>query len=75
MRSIKASYKAVQDKNPHLGDYLCLAKAVRGKKYSRKNLVKAFKDLIANEDYIKNETKELVSYLEYLTNTPEEVEN
>jgi len=74
MRSIEANFKSIQVKNEHLGDYICLAKAVQGKKFSRKNLVKAFKELVPKDDYEVSETKELIDHLECLTNIAEEGE-
>lgn len=74
MRSIKANFKRIQIKNPNLGDFICLSKAVISKRFSRKNLVKAFKELIPKADYQNSETKELIDHLEILTNLIEEVE-
>ncbi len=74
MRSIKVNYKNIQIHNLNLGTYPCLAKAVKGKSFSRKSLVKAFNELMPENEYDKNEIKGLVDYLEYLTNLPEEGE-
>jgi len=74
MRSIEANYKSIQIKNPNLGDYVCLAKAVKGRQFSRKNLVKAFKELVPKDDYEVSETKELIDHIECLTNIVEEGE-
>lgn len=74
MRSIEANYKKIQARNPNLGDYLCLARTVKGRKFSRKNLVKAFNELVSKDDYLKSERIELVDYLENLTNIAEEGE-
>ena len=74
MRSIEKNYQTIKVKNTHLGDYICLAKAVRGKRFSRKNLVKAFKELVPKEDYEASEAKELINHLECLTNIAEEGE-
>ena len=68
MRSIERSYKKITNKNPNLGTYLCLAQVVKNSKYSRKSLVKAFKKFMPKDEYAKSEQKELIDYLEYLTN-------
>ena len=52
MRSIERSYKKVQTRNPILGTYPCLAQVVKGKKYSRKSLVKAFTELMPKDELI-----------------------
>jgi len=57
-----------------VGAYINLAGAVKHQKFSRKNLAKNFKELMPKDEYAKNETKQLVDYLEVLTNMPEEVE-
>lgn len=75
MRSIEANYIKIQDKNPTLGVYPCLVKAVQGRRFSRKNLVTAFKKIMPEDEYRKAETKELVDYLEDVTKLAEEVEN
>ena len=74
MRSIERSYKKVQTRNPILGTYPCLAQVVKGKKYSRKSLVKAFTELMPKDEYVKGEQKGLIDYLENLTNLSEEGE-
>lgn len=74
MRSIEANYRKVQDRNPNWGTYLCLAPVVKHRKFSRKSLVKAFNELMPEEEYAKEEAKDLIDYLESLTNMPEEGE-
>lgn len=74
MRSIKARYVKIQNRNPNLGTHPCLCKAVRHRRFSRKSLLKAFNELMPKEEYAEEEKKELIDYLEYVTNLPEEVE-
>lgn len=74
MRSIKARFKIEEQKSPYHGACINLTKAVRGQKFSRKNLVKAVKELVPAEEYEQSEIFQLVSFLEEVSNTPEEVE-
>ena len=74
MRSTERSYQKIASKNPNSGAYICLAGAVKYRKFSRKTLVKGFKKLMPREEYAKGETKGLIDYLEYLTNIAEEAE-
>ena len=74
MRSIEANYRKIQLSNLGLGSYLCLAQSVKGRGFVRKSLVKAFKELMPENEYSNEETKELVDHLEYLTNLPVEGE-
>jgi hypothetical protein len=72
MRSIQARFKKEERKNPYLGACINLAKAVRGQKFSHRILVKAFKKLVPVEEYAKSETNQIIRWLEFITNTPEE---
>lgn len=74
MRSIRARFEMFGGNNSSVGAYINLANAVKHQKFSRKNLVKNFKKLMPEDEYAKDETKQLVDYLEVLTNMPEEVE-
>lgn len=74
MRSIEANYKKVQARNPNLGTYLCLAKAVKYRKFSRKSLVKAFNELMSESEYAQDEKKVLIDYLENLSQASEQGE-
>ena len=72
MRSIKANYRKVQACNPNLGTYPCLAQAIRHKRFSRKSLVRTFNELMPESEYVQDEKKELIDYLESQTNLAEE---
>lgn len=74
MRSISRIYKKIQNDNPNLGTYPCLSKAVRNRKFSRKSIVKAFNELMPNDEYEKEDRKELIDCLDTITNMTEEGE-
>ena len=74
MVSIERNFKKIQVRNQNYGSYLCLAKTIKGKKYSRKSLVKNFIKLMPQNEYLKSEQKGLIDYLENLTNLSEEGE-
>ncbi len=74
MLSIQKSYQKIQTRNPNLGTYPTLAQAIIGKGFARKSLVKAFKELMPEDEYAKDESKGLIDYLESLTNPSEEGE-
>ncbi len=71
MRSITRNYRKLQGRNQNLGSYPCLTQAVKSRNFSRKSLVKAFKELMTEDEYDKDEMKGLIDYLEELTNIPE----
>ena len=74
MRSIEAVYKKIQDRNHNLGAYPCLARTVKGRRFSRKNIVLAFRKIVPQDDYTQEDKKGLIDYLEGITNTLEEGE-
>lgn len=74
MKSIKSNYEKIQKENPNLGTYPCLVKAVKGKNFSRKSLVKAFNQLMPRDDYKMKEKTGLIKHLQTMTNMPEEGE-
>jgi len=74
MRSIESNYKSIAQKRLDLGVYPNLVRAITGREFSRKSIVKAFKKLMPKEEYVRNETKGLVDYLEHCSMGLEEVE-
>ena len=74
MRSIKARFEEQEHKNPFHGASINLVRAVRGQGFSRQNLLKAFKELMPEEEYDKADKKGLIDFLELTTNTLEENE-
>lgn len=75
MRNIKAKFKKEELKNQNCGAFINLARAVRGQKFSRQNLVKTFNEVMPDEEYAKDERKGLINFLESVTNMLEENEN
>lgn len=73
MRSIEARFKKIESKNPFHGASVNLVRAVRGQKFSRSALVKNFKKLMPQDEYAKDETKQLIDFLEEATNEAEEI--
>jgi len=72
MRSIKANLVRYQQKHQDLGSYICLAKSVKGRKYSRKALSIAFTNLVPKEDYDRKDRKSFLCHLDFLSNMVEE---
>jgi hypothetical protein len=63
MRSIKRIFSRIRSENPYWSDYTCFAEAVRGRKFSRRTIIRNFNSLVNKEDYAKNEKKEIIEYL------------
>jgi len=74
MRSVEANFLKIEKRNHNQGAFISLAQAVRGKGFSRKSIVKAFKNLMPEEEYAKDETKALIDNLENFARVLEEGE-
>jgi hypothetical protein len=67
MRSLKRIFDKVREKNPFWSDYICFAEAVRGKKFSKKTIVRHFNSVVDNGDYAKGEKKDVLKFLAELS--------
>jgi hypothetical protein len=63
MKSLKRVFNRIRSENPFWSDYTCFAEAVRGRKFSRKTIIRNFNSLVDKEDYAKNEKKEIIEFL------------
>lgn len=52
------------------GSYIVLVKAVKGQKFTRPALAKAFATLVPKEDYDREDKTRLLDFLEHSTNGP-----
>ena len=63
MRSVKRVFNKIKSRNPYWSDYICFAETVRGRKFSRKTILRNFNSLIDKEEYEKSEKKEIIDFL------------
>jgi hypothetical protein len=63
MRSLKRIFNRIRSENPYWSDYTCFAEAVRGRKFSRKTIIRNFNSLVDKEDYAKSEKREIIEHL------------
>jgi hypothetical protein len=63
MKSLKRVFNKIRERNPYWSDYICFAEAVRGKKFSKKTIVRHFNSLADRNDYAKSEKKEILRFL------------
>ena len=63
MRSLKRIFSRIKRENPYWSDYICFAEAVRGRKFSRKTIIRNFNSLVDKGDYAKSEKKEIIDFL------------
>ena len=74
MKSIRSNFEKVSNKNPNLGSYCCLAITIKGKRFSRKSLTKAYYDLMPKDEYLRSESKAQIDHLCLITEMAEEGE-
>jgi hypothetical protein len=67
MRSIKRIFSKIRSENPYWSDYICFAETVRGRKFSRKTIIRNFNSLVDKEDYARSEKKEIIDFLAELS--------
>jgi hypothetical protein len=67
MRSLKRIFNRIRSENPYWSDYTCFAEAVRGRRFSRKTIIRNFNSLVDKEDYAKNEKREIIGFLAELS--------
>jgi hypothetical protein len=67
MRSLRRIFKRIRDENPYWSDYTCFAEAIRGRRFSRKTIIRNFNSLVDKEDYAKNEKKGIIEHLAELS--------
>ena len=60
---IKNRFEAIKFKHPELGDYIILCMAVKGMKYDKSLLRKAFLKLVSRDEYDFKERNEFIDYL------------
>lgn len=72
MRSLKARFENLKEKNPNWGSYITLAHSVKFQNFGRDKIGRWFYKLMPKEEYQRNEARGLISHLTNLSNTPEE---
>jgi hypothetical protein len=63
MKSVKKVFNRIRSENPYWSDYICFAEAVRGRRFSRKTIIRNFNSLVDKEDYAKSEKREIIEHL------------
>jgi hypothetical protein len=63
MKSLKRVFNKIRSENPFWSDYTCFAKAVHGRRFSRKTIIRNFNSLVDKEEYARSEKKEIIGFL------------
>jgi len=72
MKSLETRYKKITNNNENLGPYICLVRAVKNQRFSRKTISFWFSKLVPKDDYDIQTRKSLLNNLWVLTNSAEE---
>lgn len=72
MKSIQSRFNKIQHKQPYWSDYICLAEAVRGQKFTRRRIYSHFRNLVNKTDYDDTDVNKLVRHLHKISNEVEE---
>lgn len=72
MRSIERRFDLYKSKDPTLGDYLVLVKAVKGQNFTRIIIAHWFKKLIDKDDYDIKDKNQLIKHLLHLSSMAED---
>jgi hypothetical protein len=67
MKSVRRVFNRIRSENPYWSDYICFAEAVRGRKFSRKTIIRNFNSLVDKKDYARSEKKETIDFLAELS--------
>ena len=70
MKSLQRQFNNITEKNPNWSSHTCFAEAIKGQGFSKQTIHRWFQKLVDPNDYAKSEKKEILAYLESLTNTP-----
>jgi hypothetical protein len=75
MKSLEKGFNKIRVKNHNWSSYVCFAAAVQGKKFERYVISKWFVILVDENDYAKNERKNLLENLFVISNIAERGKN
>jgi len=72
MKSLKAHYKKISEKNPYYSSYISFALAVAGKKFTRPMISRWFTVLVDKDDYCSSDRRMLIEHMHLLSNPSED---
>lgn len=72
MRSIERKYEIISQKKPLWSSLVCFAETIKGRRLNRQTIRRWFHRLVEKDDYERSEKRELLLWLEDLSNTHEE---
>lgn len=75
MRSIKASFKKEKSKATFHSSFICLGRAVAGRKFNTDRISRNLTNLVEKDDYIVSDRPALLRHLITLTNSAKRTGN
>ena len=70
MKTIELHFNKIKEKNPSLGDYSILYRAVKGKRFKEDAISRWFTQLVDINDYDRSDRRELIRQLVEASQTP-----
>ncbi|MDD3284209.1 MAG: hypothetical protein PHZ07_01300 [Patescibacteria group bacterium] len=67
MKSLERRLNKIQKRNPYWNSYICFVEAIKDQGFSNQTIHRWFYKLVEKDDYVKNEVKQLLFYLECLS--------
>jgi hypothetical protein len=72
MKTLKQHYDKIKEKNPYWSSIICFSETVLHQKFKPKTISYWFKKLVDENDYCQKDKKEILAFLDKLTNMPED---
>lgn len=67
MRELKKRLVELNEQNPYLSNYVLLAEAIAGEKYTREKMFSFIRKIVPEEEYQKSDLRKLADHLFSLT--------
>lgn len=67
MSELRRRFALFKADNPCLGDVIILWMAIKNKGYSRRDILKGFKEFVTEDQFLQEEKAEIIEYLEKAT--------
>jgi len=70
MKSVKANFNKIQEKNPYWSSFVCFAVTTQRKKYTWNIVRYWFNKLVEKDDYARDEKMQIYKWLKQFTILP-----
>lgn len=67
MKELRRRFALFKTDNPNLGDTIILWMAIKNQGFSRRDILKGFKEFVTEDQFLEEEKGEIIDYLEKAT--------